>query len=299
MRYILISDLHLTSRQPRHRIGNILNDVRRKLNFIFKLAKEKNAYIISAGDTFDSPRDIFALYEFIKIKTKYPEVMFYTIYGQHDSYMRNKSVVNNLAILKKAHLITTLNDRPIQDGLIRLYGVGWDDNKIPMPLDNEFKFNILVIHAPITNDPLWVSHDYIDAEDFLRKHKFDLIVTGDIHKSFIIKTDNRYIVNTGPILRLEATVYNIQHKPMCYLFDRQNPNKIEKYIIPNTDMPFDLRFKNAPDIGSELIDIDSIKFEKNDVTIDKIINKLLDSHENKMEILNLLAELEKDDAGRI
>lgn len=294
MRYILISDLHLTSKQPRHRTGDILKDVRRKLNFIFKLAKEKNAYIISAGDIFDSPRDIFALYEFLKVKAKYPEIMFYAVYGQHDSYMRNKAVVNNLKILSKTYQITLLNDRPIQDGLIRVYGVDWGNDQIPIPLDNEFKFNILVIHAPITNTPLWSSQEYIDAEDFLNKHKFDLIVTGDIHKDFIIKKDNRYIVNTGPILRLEATTYNIQHKPMCYLFDRQNPNKIEKYIIPNTDMPFDLRFKNSPDIGSDLIDIDSIKFEKNDITIDRIINKLVESHENKKDILNILTELEKD-----
>jgi len=57
--------------------------------------------------------------------------------------------------------------------------------------------------------------------------EFQLIHCGDIHRPFFI-TDNpkgkgtdppRAIFNTGPLVRREATLFNLTHAPQCYLLD--------------------------------------------------------------------------------
>lgn len=296
MKFILLSDMHLTSKQPRSRVGSITNDLRKKLKFIFKKAKEYNAHILQAGDLFDSPRDIFALYEFIKIRARYPEVDFYTIYGQHDSYMRNKNVLNNLAILSKASLVKILSKTPIRlEENISLFGSSWKED-IPMP-END-KLNILVIHKPIYSEALFKDQEYIRHNTFLEKNKFDLILTGDIHRRLYFSEDFRHIINTGPILRLKITDFETdlgKHQPKMYLYDTSmRANIIPTIEIPCRVKPFDKRFKEE-DSDSMFLGEDfykSLSEQSNELSINQIISKLISEHNNSEAIINLLSNME-------
>lgn len=296
MKFILLSDMHLTSKQPRSRVGSITNDLRKKLKFIFKKAKEYNAHILQAGDLFDSPRDIFALYEFIKIRARYPEVDFYTIYGQHDSYMRNKNVLNNLAILSKASLVKILSKTPIRlEENISLFGSSWKED-IPEP--EKDKLNILVIHKPIYSEALFKDQEYTRHNTFLEKNKFDLILTGDIHRELCFSEDFRHIINTGPILRLKITDYETdlgKHQPKMYLYDtNMRANIIPTIEIPCRVKPFDKRFKEE-DSDSMFLGEDfykSLSEQSNELSINQIISKLISEHNKSEAIINLLSNME-------
>lgn len=288
MKFLLLSDFHITSKQPRSRIGNIIKDFKSKLRFIFRTAEENQADILQAGDLFNSPRDISALYEFLKVRSKFPKVKFYSIFGQHDSYFRNQRVLNNLSILEKANQIILLKNKPIQINDINLYGCNWGDD-IPIP---ENKINILVIHKPINDKPLYPGHEYTSAISFLEKHDFNLILAGDIHQKFIKSTNGKIIANTGPILRRDFNEYNLSHKPQMFLFDARDPNFIETIYIPYTKSIFDERFKINDD--TELIGHDIFKMlsEENDLTIYAVIEELISKHKNRKSIISILNKIE-------
>lgn len=291
MNFILLSDLHLTSKQPRSRTGNILKDCSKKLRFIFKTAERFNAHIICSGDVFDSPRDIFALYEFIRIRTKYSKVKFFTVYGQHDSYMRSKITLNNLAILSKTKQITLLNTEPYNLENVSIYGSGWNEE---IPQIEQTKFNILAIHKSIFGCEIFPGQEFTEAEKFLRENEFNLIISGDIHRNFILKKWGRIILNTGPIVRLEATDFNRAFKPRMYLYNTENKS-IREYFLPCREDVFDKRFTSLTSLDSELIDKEFIEIlsKQDNQNIDEIINQLLSIHKNKIEIEKKLAELEK------
>lgn len=291
MKLILISDLHFTSKQSRQRTGNILEDGRRKLKFIFKKAKKHNADIVCSGDVFDSPRDIYALFEFIKIRSQFPEVKFYTVYGQHDLYMRNKSVMNNLAILGKANQITLLSNIPIiQD--CNLFGAGWGE-EIPEPITG---INLLAIHRPIYGYEIFPGQKFTQSESFLEDHHFDVIICGDIHRDFVLEKQNRFILNSGPIIRHEATKFNRQHRPKLFIFDSRD-RTIEEIKIPCRIDPFDKRFYSSLKNNHEFIDqefIQALSMESN-LNIDSIIENLISQSPNKEKIKSKLGEINARD----
>lgn len=292
MKLILISDLHFTSKQSRHRTGNILADGKIKLKFIFKKAKKYYAHIVCSGDVFDSPRDIYALFEFIKIRSQFPEVKFYTVYGQHDLYMRNKSVMNNLAILGKANQITLLSQTPIVELGCYLYGAGWNE-EIPEPGKG---INLLAIHKPIYGNEIFPGQKFTQSETFLKEHKFDVVISGDIHRDFILEKQSRFILNTGPIIRHEATKFNRQHRPKLFIFDSRQ-RTIEEIKIPCRLDPFDQRFYSSLKNDQSLIDQEFINAlsARSNLNIESIIESLIDQSPNKDKIKLKLGKINARD----
>jgi DNA repair exonuclease SbcCD nuclease subunit len=93
--------------------------------------------------------------------------------------------------------------------------------------------HVMIIHAPIAEAPVFERHDYIDARGFAEKHRgYDLILCGDIHRHFCVRTKWNVIVNTGPMMRREATEYNFIHEPCFYVWDTETKELIRE-IIPH------------------------------------------------------------------
>jgi len=314
MKLIGISDPHVTSRIPRGRLGNPLNDFRNKMLFVFKTASElDNAPIICAGDLFNSPRDILALFKFLSVTMKYPDVPFYTVYGQHDMYMRNKKVLNNLAILARSGVIQLLGSKPIihnhkdQNGFesIYLYGCNWGD-KFPIPkkhkLDPKIKKQILSIHAPITRQALFRGHQYHETTDWINKYgsHYDFIIMGDIHRSssHYYKTKKGEIgvfANTGPMMRLEVTEYMKTHKPHMVIYDTEQRNFEIKYIPVNPSYDV-LNFGIHEEVVTEetLGDLYISTKQIEEINVLTIIEMLLKKSKNKKGIREVLSEIAKE-----
>jgi DNA repair exonuclease SbcCD nuclease subunit len=237
MRLIMISDLHLLWDNPVSRLDDLRKTQEQKLLFLLKFASEHDATVLEAGDWFNRPRGWYLLPEIIDILKTY-NIRTYAVYGQHDTYMYSEATrgATSLGILEKAGLVKILSAEPeeiwYRDDGVAIYGCSYGQ-EIPV-VKNKNLFNILVIHAPIAEKAIYPGQNYFDALSFLKDHKdFDLIHCGDIHQKFMIEHQCRIILNSGPMLRKEATLYNFSHKPGFFFYDSEKNKKPTWIEIPH------------------------------------------------------------------
>ena len=232
MRFILLSDVHASSKTPMARKDDISKTWREKMDFVFFQAKRYRAIILQAGDLSDKSRDWGVLDGYVDLFNKYPDVKMFCTTGQHDLYMRSaiNEVPTAMSILLKTKRLHVLSNKPEIIGGVKVYGAGWKQS-LPKPKRSK---NILVIHANISDEVLFPSHRPESTTSILQKHQeFDLILAGDVHRHVLRRTsNNRILVNTGPMLRMEAEEYNLQHKPCCYLYNSETKD-IKKIAIPH------------------------------------------------------------------
>jgi hypothetical protein len=92
--------------------------------------------------------------------------------------------------------------------------------------------NVLVIHAPIADHEVYPGGEFINAEKFLDKNDFDMILCGDIHRELRIIKKSKILVNTAPMLRIEAEEYNLNRKPYFLIYDSQLWNLVDEIEFP-------------------------------------------------------------------
>jgi len=237
MKFLLLSDIHLTWENPVCRLDNLVEVQFEKLKYAFDYALEEGCVICQAGDFFHKPRSWGLLPKVIDFFQSYYEeaIDIYGVYGQHDMYMYSENREGtNLGILEKYGLVNIVENRKEEHlGSYVVYGCSYG-GEIPEVM-NSGTFNILAIHAPILDTKLWATQDhYWDARMFLSKHKeFSLILCGDIHQRFLHQDrEGRIICNTGPMLRMAATEYNMEHKPGFYIYDTES-KEIDWHEIPH------------------------------------------------------------------
>jgi DNA repair exonuclease SbcCD nuclease subunit len=229
---ILTSDWHLREDTPICRTDDYWETQWKKVRSITALQTKYQCSIIHAGDLFDKWKPSpYLLRETIKNIPK----QFYTIYGQHDLPQHSLELVNKCGInvLEAARKLKVLegchwgqNPNNLRIG----YSVYWEDNNTFQPL--AFNGKILVWHKmtyqgkkpwPGCTDPMAVS--------LLRKYpQFDLIITGDNHKSFSEEYEGRWLVNPGSLMRMDADQVN--HHPCVYAWYAET-NTISLIPLPH------------------------------------------------------------------
>jgi len=218
MKYLLLSDIHFSDKQPIGRDDDIYQAGLEKLDIIFNHACSEQTPILHSGDLFHTPENwnrkktetaklwkpfndvikLFNKYEWLKGK-------FYCVYGQHDMYKMNKNdtCLNTLENIGYVQILKQSST---------LYGVSWGD-ELPKKM---LKDAILVIHKSISNSD--TVFDTISAKDFIDGFTNTFVLCGDIHKRFIVDGgNNSRIINTGPIIR--RSVEEKDHKPCCAILD--------------------------------------------------------------------------------
>lgn len=303
MNQILLSDTHLLWDKPIARLDDLHQTQFIKLKFIFDYAKDTNSKIIIAGDVFNKPRSWNLLPEMTDFLRKY-DIEIFSVYGQHDTYMysietRDKT---NLGVLAKAGLVRILEGQSLSlnGGLTKeqktdFYGVSYGQD-IPK-IKNKDCFNILVIHAPIAAKALYPNQQYIDALTFLKENPFDLIVAGDIHQKYMFAHEDRYICNSGALLRKEATAYNFLHKPGFWTFDtnkKEPPKFIEVPHRPAEEILSRIHLDYEKESESVLGDfINSISDTKIEEGVSFTENLWRFAKENNIEkpVIDLLSEV--------
>jgi len=235
MKLILLSDTHITMKTSIGRTDDVGKAVFTKFEFILKYSAKHNIPILQAADFFHSPREWNTLFRIMNLLKKYKDkgVKIYSIFGEHDMYLYAdvKKSATSLGILQRADLVTILNKNPTPlSETIDVYGCSSQES-VPVPKDAK-KINILVIHAPIYDKPLFPQHQYYSSRRFLKKHKkYKLILAGDIHRKFQHTIGGRHIVNTGPMVRREASKYNLQHVPMFFVYNVKR-NILKEILLP-------------------------------------------------------------------
>lgn len=216
---VCLSDLHLVGSNPISRIDDLVKSQWDKLIEVFIFAYQHKADIYLAGDIFDSSNNYSILNRMAEILFGYKNlgVNVYCVFGQHDMKYRNEKNTN-LEILSNAGLVTVLNSTPLEGDGIRLYGCGWKSN-VPIPSEKD-SLDILVTHAPISPGAIFHGHNYINIKDFVKENPtYDLIICGDVHRTFMDECNDTVVLNSGPLLRKEANEYNMVHKPGFFFID--------------------------------------------------------------------------------
>lgn len=251
MKILLTGDWHITKTSPKKRIDNY--PLQLKILHILNFAKEKNcSLILQPGDFFDSHKaNDYLKRAVIKMLRDVNNIPICTVFGQHDLRYHSSDTKNTpLRVLEAAGVIDiigyrrgtplVLNTSPpkIIHSDVHIYGASWFED---IPKVTTKGINILVIHKMIIKDKLlWEGQeDATKGNILLRKHNFDLIVSGDNHQSFTISNGKKHLVNCGSLMRM--TTAQLDHKPVVYIYDTKDKS-LEKHYIPiePADKVFDL-----------------------------------------------------------
>ena len=229
MKALNTGDLHLTNRCPINRIDNYEEEVLRKFHWILTTAYSNNCKtILQPGDFSDAPNLSYDFFIKICSLINHSNITIVTVPGQHDFRYRN---ANNtfLRALEEAcpSLIVLWKPQYIEIEGVHIYGSGWGE-QIP-EIQDLTKYNILITHRMVVDEKLWDNQENFNyANVLLRSNKFDLIVSGDNHKSFIVKMNSKFLVNLGSMMR--NTISQIEHKPKIVILDTDSKHITEMEI---------------------------------------------------------------------
>ena len=239
MKFLITGDWHIDRDKIKTRQDDVLSTCMDKLGQIFQIAQtHKCEAILQPGDFFESHKANDFLKQFIInfLKSGMANIPVYTVFGQHDLRYHSSNINNTpLKVLESAGVVSFLGDRPLiypQDG-VNIYGASWFED-VPEILEEMRGVNILVLHKMIVDDKIWEGQeDHTYGKILLTKTKYDLIVSGDNHKHFIMHSGQgssigkRLLINCGSMLR--TRIDQGEHKPCVYVYDT-NPGKGEPVI---------------------------------------------------------------------
>lgn len=230
MKIIILPDLHLTEKTPKNRKDNFEETSLKKLRFILNKAKELEVkLVLQPGDLFDTPKPSYRFYKkIVDVFKKNTETHFFTCMGQHDMKYRTKEDTALKALSSSCENLFLEYDDNYKNIFITSCSYG---EEIPEPEEREDYFTILLIHKMIVGEKkLWEGQEDVTwARNFLRKHEFDLIISGDNHAQFEAEYNGRYLFNCGTLMRNGKDTMDL--KPYMILFDT-NKKKYEKIYIP-------------------------------------------------------------------
>lgn len=230
MRLVAFSDLHIHNYRQFDKDGSRLENCLRVLDEVFEYAGANNIeHILFAGDMFDMQKQVptivmnKTIQRFDYLLGKYPKIRFMCISGNHDYGAKKLYDIDCDFLIQKDWTHTALyilfealsehkNFEFLDDlmnitktGGIYIYGLPYYEfsehyykcleDRITLGINSD-NFNILLTHATVTGyedinvkgsiDPF---HEYFD--------KFDLILSGDIHKSRLF--GDKFLMLGSPI----------------------------------------------------------------------------------------------------
>ena len=214
---ILMSDPHLREDTPICYTGDYQKDQWFAIDFVSDLQKRYSCPVVCGGDLYDfwKPSPNLLRETILHIPNQ-----FYSIAGQHDLPQHSMNLIykSGISVLEAARKLTILP------------GCHWGQEPTEPSLIIKGK-QILVWHKmnyqgkkpwPGCTDPM--------AASLLRKYTdWDIICTGDNHKTFSESFEGRWLVNPGSLMRMDAD--QIDHRPCVYLWFAED-NTIEQVFIP-------------------------------------------------------------------
>lgn len=231
MDLVIASDLHIRSSRPISRVDDYIKAQETKLRFIFDLCQREQVPLVVGGDFGDKSQWSNNLLSwFLNIIYDY-DIEIYTVLGQHDlpQHRLDKWRNSGLGILDLIGVVKVLTKPVYFDNFI-LIGSSWGE-RILKAKNKKDRKEVLVIHRMIIKgEKLYPDQDDPQASTFMKKfNNFDLIISGDNHKTFTHKVDGRILVNAGSMMR--QTAGQIDHEPTVFSWDCKT-NKVKAIELP-------------------------------------------------------------------
>jgi predicted phosphodiesterase len=225
MKFLILGDVHFTDKTPASRVDNYQEEMKRKLQSVLVesegIVSTLQLPILQPGDFTDTPFLSYSAY--ITLSSWVNEYRIFTIYGQHDMRYRNKGNTPLDALSESIPTFKILKKKFLKADVC-IYPCSYDED-VP-EIETPDMFNILLIHKMLIGKSEKMEgwkEQYETGYNFLKRSKFDLIVSGDNHRSFIEKIEDpkpRYLINCGSLMR--SKIDQINHRPFYVIFDTIN-----------------------------------------------------------------------------
>ena len=310
---IIAADIHLREDVPLCRTDDYFQAQSRKVRWLRKLRKDLNCPVIVAGDVFDHWKPSPFLLGWA-IKSLPP---FLAIPGQHDLPQHRLGLLpkSGFYVLKAAKKLWLLKGpkkarrRPGTRDPIKgpfpalsdciqattglhgvVYGYAYGE-KLRDP-DEIPGRSVAIAHRLTWKNVLPYPGCAADsALDLLKKHPYDLIVTGDNHKPFVVKHQGRLLVNPGSMMRMDAD--QVEHRPRVYLWYAKS-NSVERVYYPiekgvvsrehitdqkKQEEQFQVLVQRLQEVDSEL----GLSYSRN-------VKRYLRKHRTRKEVIDIIWE---------
>jgi len=220
---IITADWHLRENVPTCRTDDFWAAQWRKVAFVSKLQKEHSCPVLHAGDLFHHWKPSPYL---LSVAMRMLPQDFFTVYGNHDLPQRtyDRHEYSGVHTLGCAERIGILN------------GLHWG-SQLPEDL-GAVLLNIGGRLVLVWHVMTWaIKEQYVGVADpsarqLLRKCQCDLVITGHHHRTFVVGSHNKLLVNPGPLTRQAAPC--IDFKPSVFLWFAGS-NTVQQVFIPIDD----------------------------------------------------------------
>jgi len=279
MKIAMIGDLHFRSTTPEARLDDYLATQAKLITWLRETFK--GHLILCSGDVVHKPRERQDALGFTNyLLDNLPDMI--GVLGNHD--LLDHALCNikktTMGTLMRAGKYKVVKEADVENVFIWGFNYG-EEIVAPTRKKNKGDIYIAVYHGMILEEPN-PFFEGIGASEILAKFpQYDIILTGDNHKRFIVEDEARLLINPGSLKR--DTADQIDHKPMVYVLDTEThlvdtvPVPIEDDIISREH----LEKKKKRDARIEAL---SEKFaEVREVGIDYFENILQYMKENKVE----------------
>lgn len=235
MKYILTADLHFQYHTPICRMDDFIATQIKKMEWLKSLAEEKDAVILCSGDVTHRARED-KQNEILNLLFDHLPVMLGVV-GNHDilSHSMDNLHKSAIGVLNKAGIYTILYpNEPFTMDKDLIYGFNWGDD-MQRPMETGSNATIAVWHKMVfaPNDDLKKYASGVDSSTLLDLFpSYDLILTGDNHKTFTIEKDGRFLVNPGSFMRITAAQKDFN--PSVFLYDSVE-HTLEQIFVPIED----------------------------------------------------------------
>lgn len=245
MNLLCSGDWHIRETSPKKRKDNIKEKLLEKFLYMLGISKQHNAQaILQPGDWSDAVEHVsyLTLGYWINFFLSNEFPLIYTILGQHDT--KNHSISNNnipANVIQSAGVSRILSKKPTTVGTpkgepkVKLYGCHFGQ-VIPRVKKEEDVVKILLVHKMIIKSKvLWNDQtDYSVARKLLKKHNYNLIVSGDNHERFIEQFNGKTLVNMGSLIR--TNIRQVNHKPAAVIYNTVTQEFREEEIPVEKDV---------------------------------------------------------------
>lgn len=220
---ILCADIHLREDQPACRTDDFQAAQWKKMEFIKSMANKYDCRIIHSGDMFHHWKPSPALLsKTIKHLPDNP-AHFLTVYGNHDLPQHNIELANKSGV----HTLETAGKLEVLSKYSSIKGCHWLQTPALLAFCDILVWHVMTFQKG--EEPYPGCTD-ASATKLLKKYpQPKLIVTGDNHKTFTAKVDDRILINPGSMTR--QTANQIDHEP-CVFFYYKEDNTFEKVYLP-------------------------------------------------------------------
>jgi predicted phosphodiesterase len=228
-KFIMSSDPHLRPDTPEARLDDYLESQKKIIELLRHYVEDLGYIALCSGDVTHRARERKEPVTFVNFLLENLPLM-YGVEGNHDELYHSSDHLRHTTL---GSLVFANKYKRIEHevfGNVHVYGYGYGKKIQHVGRGNAQDFvNIAVYHGMVLQErnPFF---DGLIAEDILKEFpEYDIILTGDNHKTFVVSLDNRVLINAGSWKR--DSVDQIDHKPVMFTFDSFT-RKIDIVPIP-------------------------------------------------------------------